>query len=213
MPRAIFAGIGIVVALYFSINLAYYFVIGFERLQQTTLPAADLAGALLGKGGALVASVAIFISTLGFINSSMLYVPRIYYAMAEDKTLPAIFKKINDKTMVQEFALGFFVLLMLISLVLLGTVEKIIDYVMFIDSLSLVSAAGVVFVFRYRERKGTEVPPAGREIYKMKLFPSGACIVYDSAAFGSYKCICLRFSFRPLWVYYLPCRVPVILGG
>lgn len=171
IPRAIFTGMGIVIALYMSINLAYYFVLGFDRLQQTSLPAADLAKAFFGQGGAIIASIAIFISTLGFINSSMLSCPRIYYAMAEDKTLPSIFKRINEKTMVQEFALGFFVALMLLSLLLLGQVEKIIDYVMFIDSLSLVSAAGVVFIFRYRERKGIEVPPADRHIYRMKLFP------------------------------------------
>jgi APA family basic amino acid/polyamine antiporter len=67
--------------------------------------------------------------------------------------------------MTQEFALSFFVALVLISLFALGTFEKILNYVMFIDSLSLVSAAGTIFILR---RRAQEKPEA---VFSLKLFP------------------------------------------
>lgn len=164
MPRGILFGIGIVIALYLTINLAYYLVLGFGGIQHSNLLAADMASAFLGSNGGKVASVVIFISVLGFINTSLMSNPRVYYAMAEDKILPPIFKRVNDRTMAQEFALSFFVLLMILSLFLLGAVEKIINYVMFIDSLSLVSAAATLFVFR---KRGT----GGNVGYRIKWYP------------------------------------------
>ena len=169
IPRAIFAGVGIVIVLYLVINFAYFSVLGFDKVQHSKLLAAELAGSFFGPIGYTLACLAIFISVLGFINTSLMSNPRIYYAMAEDKILPAHFKKINEKTMTQEFGLTFFVALMLISLFLLGTFDKIVNYVMFIDSLSLVSAAGTIFIFRKRAKEnGTDT---SSEIFKLKLYP------------------------------------------
>ena len=169
IPRAIFAGIGIVIALYLVINFAYYNVLGFEAVQHSKLLAAELAGSFFGPKGYTIACLAIFISVLGFINTSLMSNPRIYYAMAEDKILPNQFKQINENTMTQEFSLTFFVALMLISLFLFGTFEKIVNYVMFIDSLSLVSAAGTIFIFRNRAKASGNAVSA--EIFQLRLYP------------------------------------------
>ncbi len=169
MPRAIFAGIGIVIALYLLINLAYCSVLGFTGVQNSKLLAADLAGAFFGPLGYTLACMAIFISAIGFINTSLMSNPRIYYAMAEDKILPPIFKRINERTMTQQFGLSFFAALMLVSLLLLGTFDKIVNYVMFIDSLSLVSAAGTIFIFRRRAAKEGDINTP--DIYKLGLYP------------------------------------------
>jgi len=172
IPRSILTGMGIVIVLYLSINLAYYYVLGFDTMQHSKLLAAELAKAFFGEKGLAITSIAIFISTVGFINTSMMYNPRIYYAMADDKILPPIFKKVNEKTMTQEFALGFFLALMIFSLFLLGTFEKIINYVMFIDSMALASAAATIFIFRYREKQaGTTLNEAGQPIYRVLLYP------------------------------------------
>ncbi|MEO5572069.1 MAG: amino acid permease [Bacteroidia bacterium] len=167
LPKSILTGIGIVIVLYLTINFVYYSVLGFEGMQHSELLAADLAKSLFGEKGSVIASVAIFISVLGFINTSLMYNPRIYYAMADDKVLPAIFKKINSKTMTQEFALIFFASLMLLSLFLLGTFEKILNYVMFLDSLAITSAAGTIFIFRKRAA-AANINFTG---YKIKFYP------------------------------------------
>lgn len=167
IPKGIAMGMGIVIFVYLAINLAYCRVLGFAAVQQSKLLAADLAGVLLGPAGKNFASVAIFISVLGFMNTSLLSNPRVYYAMAEDGILPGWFSRINPRSMAQEFGLSFFVALMLFSLLLLGTFEKIVDYVMFIDSLSLASAAGTIFLFRRRARGRDDEPG----IFRLKFYP------------------------------------------
>ena len=93
IPKGIFSGMAIVIALYLLINFAYYSVLGFEGIKNSKLLAADLAGTFLGKNGAAITSIAIFISVLGFINTSLMNNPRMYYAMADDKILPNIFMR------------------------------------------------------------------------------------------------------------------------
>ena len=56
---------------------------------------------------------------------------------------------------------------MILSLFLLGTFEKIVNYVMFIDSLALISAAGTIFIFRKKEKTSGEVFKG----FQIKLFP------------------------------------------
>jgi basic amino acid/polyamine antiporter, APA family len=169
IPKAIFIGITVVVIIYLLINLAFFKVLGFEGLRASKLPAADLARVFFGRKGAALTSIAIFISVLGFINTSMMSNPRIYFAMAEDKLLPAIFGRLNQRTMVQEFSLSFFLVLMIISMLMLQGIEKIINYVMFIDSISLAFAAGTIFIFRARAKK--EKKQHDKHIYQIAAYP------------------------------------------
>ncbi len=172
IPRSIFTGMGIVIILYLTINFAYYSVLGFNGMQNSKLLAAELAKAFFGESGYAITCVVIFISVLGFINTSLMYNPRVYYAMADDKILPGIFKRVNSKTMTQEFSLSFFVALMLLSLFLLGTFEKIVNYVMFIDCISMVSAAGTIFIFRKRAAlKENNSDELSANIFRIKLYP------------------------------------------
>ena len=134
-------------------------------MQQSKLLASELASTFLGEAGYRITSIAIFISVMGFINTSLISNPRIYYAMADDGTIPKIFKRVNEKTQAQEFALSFFTALMIIGLIWLGSFEKIINYVMFLDSFAIATAAATIFIFRRRMK---ETNYTG---FKMKLFP------------------------------------------
>ncbi|GAA4447086.1 amino acid permease [Nibrella saemangeumensis] len=165
-PKGIIAGILLIMALYLGLNYAYYRQLGFEGLANSKLIAADLARALFGEKGFTFFSLAIFISVLGYLNASLLSLPRVYYAMAEDGILPPIFKRVNSRTQTQEFALTFLVAIMLLSLFFLGTFEKIVSYVMSIDSLALASAAATLFVFR-RRAKGQDTHTG----YRVKPYP------------------------------------------
>ncbi|WP_221390860.1 APC family permease [Dyadobacter sp. NIV53] len=147
-PRGIFLGMFLILGLYLALNYTYYNVLGFAGLQNSNLIAADTARALFGPWGEIFFSIAIFLSVLGFINATMLSLPRVYYALADDHILPPIFKKVNSKTQVQEFALTFLIVTTLISLAMLDTFEQIVNYVMSVDSIALASAAATIFVFR-----------------------------------------------------------------
>jgi APA family basic amino acid/polyamine antiporter len=93
--------------------------------------------------------------------------PRAYYAMAEDNTLPAIFMKVNQKTQAQEFTLVFFAATVLFSIFFLGTFENIVNYVMFVDALSIAVVASTLFVLR-RKAKIQKTSYSG---YRVPLYP------------------------------------------
>ncbi len=166
IPMAIFFGIGIIITLYLLINFAYYRVIGIEGMISTKLVAAEVARFCFGNAGHIIISLAIFLSAFGFLNVNMMQTPRAYYAMAEDRVLPGIFKRINSRTQVQEFSLAFYCVTILLSILLLGTFEKLVNYVMFLDSLNLAIVASTVFVLRHRAKNSGE-----DIVYKVPLYP------------------------------------------
>lgn len=166
IPRGIIIGISIIISLYLTLNYAYFNVLGFQGLVNSKLIASELAGAIFGNYGSNFISIGIFLSVLGFANVTIMSNPRVYYAMAEDKILPPIFKKVNEKTQTQEFALVFFITIIVLSVFLLGTFEKIVSYVMAIDSIALATACATVFVLRKRAGKNDS-----HDGYKLPFYP------------------------------------------
>lgn len=165
IPLAIAGGMAIVLTLYLLINIAYCQVLGFSNMKNSPLIAAELAKSFFGDAGFKITSITVFISVMGFINSAFIYNPRMWYAMAEDEILPPIFKKINEKTQAQEFAVSFFFLITIVTILISDAFEKIVNYVMFIDSSSLIFAGATIFILR---KKMTNADYDG---FKMKLFP------------------------------------------
>jgi APA family basic amino acid/polyamine antiporter len=149
-PLAVSLGMLTVVALYLAINLAYVRALGVDSVASSPLVAAALARATLGRAGEIVVSLAIFLSATGFVNATILQMPRSFYAMAEDGVLPRAFLRVDPKTQVQGAGLAFFGVTMLVPAFFLGSFEKLLDYVMFTDSLTLAVVASTLFVLRRR---------------------------------------------------------------
>ncbi|MCX6142546.1 MAG: amino acid permease [Ignavibacteriales bacterium] len=166
MPRAIFFGILIIIGLYLIINSAYYSVLGMEGIAGAKLVAAEVARICFGKSAYLIVSIAIFLSALGFVNVTLMQIPRSYYAMAQDGALPSIFMKVNEKTQTQEFTLLFFGCTILASIFLLGTFERILSYVMIFDTLNNALVASTVFILRKRGIASSEGKP-----YRVPFYP------------------------------------------
>jgi APA family basic amino acid/polyamine antiporter len=166
LPLAICGGMIVVVALYLLINAAYHAALGVNGIAQSSLVAAALARATLGPSGEAAISMLIFFSAAGFVNATIIQMPRSYYAMAEDGVLPGVFRGVNPRTQVQEVGLGFFAATMLIPALWLGSFEKLLSYVMFTDSLSLAVLASTLFVLR---RRGTGSGEPG--LFRVPLGP------------------------------------------
>ena len=87
VPRSIFLGVFIVIAIYVAANLAYIFVLGQARIASSERVAADAMFAMIGPAGATLITVAILCSTFGAISANVLAGPRVLFAMARDGTL------------------------------------------------------------------------------------------------------------------------------
>lgn len=153
LPRAVVGGMLLVTAVYLTINAAYVHVLGAAGVASATLVAADVARACLGRGGESFVSLAIFLSAAGFVNATILQLPRSYVAMAEDGVLPRALARVNPRTQVQAGGLAFFAATAFVPLLFLGSFDKLVGYVMFTDALSLATVAACVFVLR-RRREG-----------------------------------------------------------
>lgn len=149
-PLAITAGMFTVVGLYLLLNFAYQRVLGTSGVADSKLVAAVLSRATFGPYGATLISVAVFLSAAGFVNATILQMPRSFYAMAQDGVLPSSFLHINPATQVQEVGLLFFGVTMLVPAFLLGSFEKLLSYVIFIDMLTLAVVASTLFILRRR---------------------------------------------------------------
>ena len=167
MPRAIFFGITIILIIYLSVNYSYYRILGLNGLAHSTTIASDIMGLMFGKVAFKLVSVIMFFSVMAYVNVSVMSNPRIYFAMAEDKVLPPIFKRFNHKTQVQEFALTVFCVFIFITLFFISSFQKILEHVMFFDSISLITAAAAIFILRYRAKKSGEP----KDIFKIKGYP------------------------------------------
>lgn len=166
IPRGIFLGMGTVIFLYLSVNFAYYKVLGIGGLQGDTQLAAKMGGYIFGQAGFKIISLLLFGSIMAYINVNILSNPRMYYAMAEDKILPAIFKKVNPRTQVQSFAMTFFVVIILIILLFVQNFGTVLDYIMFFDTIALSLVAMSIFILRKRTQHLD-----GTGIYTIKWFP------------------------------------------
>jgi APA family basic amino acid/polyamine antiporter len=87
VPRSIFLGTAVVIAIYLAANLAYIYVLGQSRIAASERVAADAMSAMIGPAGATLITLAILSSTFGAISANVLAGPRVLFAMARDGTL------------------------------------------------------------------------------------------------------------------------------
>lgn len=86
IPRSLFTGIGILMLLYISANIAYHGVLTMGEMRLAGDHAAEqVLRRLLGQPGLTAMSAVIMCSTFGAINSNLLQAPRVSFAMGRDK--------------------------------------------------------------------------------------------------------------------------------
>ena len=89
LPRAIVAGVSIIMAVYLVINIAYLRVIPADELMNLESPAAAVATRLFGESGGLLIKIGIIISVIGAANGFLMSGSRVAYQLAAQRTLPA----------------------------------------------------------------------------------------------------------------------------
>jgi len=98
IPRAILISIAITGVLYILVSLAVVRVINWQDLGASAAPLATVAERVLGAGGhTMLSSIALF-ATTNTVLIILIAGARVLYGMANDKSLPAILKKIHFKT-------------------------------------------------------------------------------------------------------------------
>lgn len=84
IPRAMGAGVLIVICVYLLANFANIRVLGLDGVASSSLVTGDLAARVLGTAGASVVAALIIISTFSSNNGGFMTDPRVFFAMADD---------------------------------------------------------------------------------------------------------------------------------
>jgi amino acid transporter len=176
IPLALIGGMLTVMALYVSVNFAYYLVVprGVMATEGKDIPVATLfAGRLIGSIGLMLASAAVMTSVFGALNGNLLVGPRLLFAMGRDGLVPHRLGRLHPRYQTPAVAcitLAVWSVLLVIGVALLnrdkGMFDTLTDYAMFgaLSFETLVVAS--LFVFRHR------YPPDKVDVpYRCPLYP------------------------------------------
>jgi APA family basic amino acid/polyamine antiporter len=85
LPRAMFHGLLLVVAIYLLVNAALLHVLTPAQLGASVLPLADAARTVFGGASAALVTLLALGSLASILNASMMQVPRTLYGLARDR--------------------------------------------------------------------------------------------------------------------------------
>jgi APA family basic amino acid/polyamine antiporter len=166
IPKGIFYGIVVIVSLYLLVSYAYYKVIGFNELKNTSGIASLVAEKMFGPAGRYGSSILLFVAVLAYVNVLLLSNPRVMYAMSEDGILPASFRKKDKKKDVLTTSLTVFAATCIIVLFFANQFNQILSFTIFLDSIGMATSAATIFILRKRTKHLN-----GSGIFSMKLYP------------------------------------------
>ena len=150
LPRGLIFGVTGVVLLYLAANVVYLNVLGTSGLAASAAPASEVMRRALGDFGARAIAAGIAISTAGFLSQSMLTAPRVYFAMAQDGLFFKRVGMVHPQTRAPIVAIALQGILAIV-IALLGTYERILNYVVSVDVIFFGLTACCIFVFRKQQ--------------------------------------------------------------
>jgi basic amino acid/polyamine antiporter, APA family len=155
IPRALIGGMIIVMLIYCSANLAYFFALPFNEIVSSNstqyreaLPVASKAAqSFLGENGGRIVALAFVVSAIGALNGSILSNARVPYAMARDGVFFSSMAGLSAKTRVPVTAIfiqGFWSCVLALS----GTFDQLTDCLLFASWIFYGLVTSSVFVLR-----------------------------------------------------------------
>jgi basic amino acid/polyamine antiporter, APA family len=146
-PRALVGGVAFVAIVYLLFNAACLKVLPFQSIANSQHVASDVVERLVGRGAATWITLAMVISALGSMNSSVLSGARVPYAMARDRIFFKVADGIHPKYRTPGRALIFQGVLASV-MALTGTFEELTN--LFIFAGWIFYGLAVVALFRLR---------------------------------------------------------------
>jgi basic amino acid/polyamine antiporter, APA family len=146
-PRALVGGVAFVAIVYLLFNAACLKVLPFQSVANSQHVASDVVEQLIGRGAATWITLAMVISALGSMNSSVLSGARVPYAMARDRIFFKVADGIHPKYRTPGRALIFQGVLASV-MALTGTFEELTN--LFIFAGWIFYGLAVVALFRLR---------------------------------------------------------------
>jgi basic amino acid/polyamine antiporter, APA family len=147
IPRSLFVGLSICIAIYACISIAYLYVLPIDQMAGSAMVGSDAAAVVMGSvGGAIIAAMVI-ISTFGTTNGNVLATARVTFAMAREKQFFHSLGKVHPKFETPANALwiqGIWTSILVMS----GSFDMLTDMLIFVSWLFYGLSAAGIFILR-----------------------------------------------------------------
>jgi len=147
LPRALAAGVLIIITVYLLANLAYFYILSPAEVAESDRVAATMMERVGGPTGAGLVSLAAMISIFAALNGTLLSTARVPYAAACDGLFFRAARRVHPKHRTPSVAI-FTVGVWSALLVLSGRYEQLFTYVIFATWLLYGMSAAAVIVLR-----------------------------------------------------------------
>ena len=147
LPLGLIAGTGAVLVMYTLLNLVYLRALPVAAMAGTPRIGESAAAALFGPAGARLVTLAVLVSTLGCLASTILYAARIYLPMAQDGVFFPTLARVHPRFRTPARCLvaqGAWAVLLTVT----GTYSQLYTYAIFAATLFHVATGAAVFVLR-----------------------------------------------------------------
>jgi len=149
IPKSLFIGVFVCVAVYVLVNQAYLYALPVERIAASPLVAADAIGIALGHTGEAIIAAMIVICTLGAINGNIMATCRITYAMGRDKLFASWAGREHTRYQTPGNALWLHGIWTCIF-ILTGSFDMLADMFVFVTWIAYGLGAAGIFMLRYK---------------------------------------------------------------
>jgi APA family basic amino acid/polyamine antiporter len=147
--RGIVVGTALLIGIYVLANVGYFSVLGVAGVASSSRVASDAANVVMGAAAGKILALVILISIFSAANGLTLTLPRLFFAMAKDGVFFARLAAVHPRFDTPAAAIlgtaawsGV--------LVLSGTFEQLLTYVVFMSWLWFALAALGIFAYRRR---------------------------------------------------------------
>ncbi len=150
IPRGLILGTLSVMLIYFLVNIVYVSALPVERMKGVTRIGELASTQLFGPTATLFISATIMISIFGCLSASILYGPRVYFAMAQDRCFFKSMRYVHPRYRVPTKAIvwqGIWSSLLCLS----GTFQDLIEYVVFALVIFWAATGLAVIILRFKQ--------------------------------------------------------------
>jgi basic amino acid/polyamine antiporter, APA family len=147
--RGIVAGTAMLIGIYVLANVGYFSVLGVDGVAASTRVATDAAAVVLGPAASRLLAIVILVSIFSAANGLTLTLPRLFFAMANDGVFFARLAAVHPGFGTPAAAILGTAAWSAV-LVLSGSFEQLLAYVVFMSWLWFALAALAIFVSRRR---------------------------------------------------------------
>jgi len=180
LPRAITIGTLLLIAIYLIANFAYLAALGPAKVAASERVAGEAVAAVMGPAAGWLIAAAIIVSMYSAAHSTVITVPRVYFAMARDGLFFRRLTEVHPRYGTPAVAIISSCAWAMV-LALTGTFEQLLTYVVFIGWIFYALGAAAVIALRIKR------PDAVRP-FRVPLYPltpvlfvlAGAVIVLNT---------------------------------